>query len=180
MVKLEKEFVLKAEIVPITSIRPYIRNSRKNDLTIDSVAVSIRQFGFQQPIVVDQNMTIVAGHSRWYAARKLGLEQVPICVFRGSDKEARYYRLLDNRSQENSDWDFDLLREELRRIPIDIETGFDDLEIAKILGESSTKLEAAKKTVFEVVVEVEDEQQQNTLYEYIEKELGKPCRILSI
>jgi ParB-like chromosome segregation protein Spo0J len=177
---LEKESILKVEYRDINDIRPYIKNSRRNSDTIDQVVISIENYGWQQPIVVDDYNTIVAGHSRWLAAKKLKYTQVPVVVFNGSAEQARYYRLLDNRSQENSDWDAELLKGELIDIGDLYPTGFTDKEIEKILGESDSKNELAVKTVFEVVVYCEDEQQQKDLYEYVITELDRPCRILSI
>lgn len=176
---MEKDLILNVEYLPINDVRPYFRNSRRNELTIDYVVASIREFGWQQPIVVDKNNTIVAGHSRWLAAQKLKYEFVPTVKFLGNQKEARYYRLLDNRSQENSDWDYDLLKGELLQIK-DMPTGFTDQEIEKILGNSNVSYIEVEKTVFEIVVNCDNENEQQDLYEYITKDLKKPCRVLSI
>ena len=68
---------------PVTSIQPYENNPRVNDPAVDAVAESIKEFGFRQPIVVDEQGVILEGHTRFKAALKLGLEQVPVHVARG-------------------------------------------------------------------------------------------------
>lgn len=91
---------------PIESVIPYARNPRKNDDAVTAVAASIREFGWRQPIVVDEQMVVVAGHTRLLAARRLGLRTVPVHVARGlSPAQVRAYRLMDNRSHQNAEWD---------------------------------------------------------------------------
>ena len=71
---------MKVEIRKLDAVRPYVRNPRINDDAVDAVAASLREFGFRQPIVVDADGMIIVGHTRWKAAKKLGLEQVPVHV----------------------------------------------------------------------------------------------------
>lgn len=102
------------ELVALTAIRPYERNPRQNAPAVQAVVQSIRQFGFRQPIVVDAEGVIVAGHTRFLAAQHLGLEQVP--VHRASaltPAQVRAYRLADNRTAELGEWDLELLVGEL-------------------------------------------------------------------
>ena len=102
------------EELSIESVRPYEKNPRKNDKAVDGVAESIKQFGFKQPIVIDKNGVIVAGHTRYKAALKLGFDTVP-CV-RADDltqKQIKAYRILDNKLNELASWDFEMLGEEL-------------------------------------------------------------------
>ena len=108
---------MKIDEVPLDSIRPYSKNARVNANAIDGVAESIRRFGFKQPIVIDAENVIVAGHTRHAAARKLGLTTVP--VVRADDltpEQVRAYRLLDNKLAEASFWDFDVLGSELSEL----------------------------------------------------------------
>lgn len=93
---------------------PYARNPRKNDAAAQAVAASIKEFGFQQPIVVDKDGVIVAGHTRLKAAQALGLLEVP-CVIAAdlTPQQIKAYRLLDNKLNEKADWDNDLLPLEL-------------------------------------------------------------------
>lgn len=101
----------------LEDIRPYERNPRKNENAVEAVAESIRRFGWQQPIVVDEEGVILAGHTRYKAAELLGLDEVPVLVARGlTEEQARAYRLADNRLAELALWDFDKLEEELGKL----------------------------------------------------------------
>jgi site-specific DNA-methyltransferase (adenine-specific) len=104
--------------VDVKNITPYEKNPRKIDQNaIDKVANSIKGFGFQQPIVLDENYVIIVGHTRILAAKKLGLKEVPCVVAKGlSDEQVKAYRLADNKTGELSAWDFDLLTEEIDSI----------------------------------------------------------------
>lgn len=107
---------------------PYEHNPRINDNAVDLVANSIREFGFKQPIVIDRNRVIIAGHTRWKAAKELGLKEVP-CIMADdlTPSQVKAYRLADNKVAEASEWDYDLLEEELDGI-LDIDMsdfGFD-------------------------------------------------------
>lgn len=103
--------------LPIKSLKPYKNNPRKNDKAVEYVANSIRQFGFKVPIVIDENYEIVCGHTRWKAAKTLGLETVP-CVMADdlTPEQVQAYRLADNKTAEMADWDFELLEQELNEI----------------------------------------------------------------
>jgi len=92
----------------ITKIIPYINNPRKN-LNIDKVASSIKEFGFQQPIVIDEENIIIVGHTRFEAAKKLGLEKVPVTIAKLSKNQAKAYRIADNRLNQDASWDTKLL-----------------------------------------------------------------------
>lgn len=95
-------------------IKPYENNPRKNDEAIKYVAASIKQFGFKVPIVIDKNGVIVAGHTRYKASKKLGLEEVPCIVADDlNEEQIKAFRLADNKVAEKSEWNFDLLDEEL-------------------------------------------------------------------
>jgi ParB-like chromosome segregation protein Spo0J len=128
------------ETKPLNSIRPYERNPRVNEPAVDAVARSIEAYGFRQPIVVDPQGVIVVGHTRFLAAQKLGLKNVPVHVATDlSPEQAKAYRIADNKSAELAMWDFDLLPielQELRELDINLELlGFGADELAKILGE---------------------------------------------
>lgn len=101
----------------IDDVTPYENNPRNNDDAVEKVANSIREFGWQQPIVVDEGGVIIAGHTRYKAAQMLGLSEVPVTVAEGlSDNQVQAYRLADNKTSEFADWDFDKLNEELESI----------------------------------------------------------------
>ena len=97
----------------ITDIKPYENNPRKNDAAITPVANSIKEFGWQQPIVIDKKGVIIAGHTRYYAAQQLGLTEVPVVVADLTAKQAKAYRLADNKTGELAQWDFPRLDYEL-------------------------------------------------------------------
>ncbi|MDX1820090.1 MAG: DNA modification methylase [Paracoccaceae bacterium] len=100
--------------LPLEQIIPYARNPRRNERAIATVAASIQEFGWRQPIVVDEAMVVLAGHTRLEAARKLGFKTVPVHVAKGlTASQARAFRIMDNRSSENAEWDKDLLNLEL-------------------------------------------------------------------
>ena len=107
----------------IKDLKPYEKNPRKNDGAVDYVANSIKEFGFKVPIVVDKDNVIVAGHTRYKAAKKLGLKEVPVIVANDlTEEQVKAFRLADNKVGEFADWDIDLLGEELSDIlDIDME-----------------------------------------------------------
>ena len=125
---------------PIDKVIPFARNARKIPASaVDKVAASIKEFGWRQPIVVDREAVIICGHTRLLAARKLGLEQVPVHVAENlSPAQVRAYRLMDNRSHEETDWDLELLGpelEELRDLDFDLTlTGFEERELDDLLA----------------------------------------------
>ena len=109
--------------LPLEQIIPYARNPRRNEQAIATVAASIQEFGWRQPIVVDEAMVVLAGHTRLEAARKLGFKTVPVHVANGlTASQARAFRIMDNRSGENAEWDKDLLNLELADL---LEADFD-------------------------------------------------------
>jgi len=94
--------------IETNKILPYINNPRKN-LNVDKVASSIKEFGFQQPIVVDKSYTIIVGHTRYEAAKKLGLKEIPVQIADLTETQAKAYRIADNRLSEDASWDTKLL-----------------------------------------------------------------------
>lgn len=108
---------MQVEMWKTSQVKPYDKNPRRNDGAVDAVAASIREFGFQQPIVVDRDGIIIAGHTRHKAARKLGLKEVPVVVADGlSPEKVKAYRLADNKVGELAGWDFSLLDRELAEL----------------------------------------------------------------
>jgi len=129
---------MQIEIRDIATIRPYDRNPRDNDAAVDAVAASIRQFGFRQPIVVDDLGVIICGHTRYKAALKLGLRQVPVHVARDlTPDQVRAYRIADNKTAELAEWNMELLpieMKDLQAADFDLSLlGFDQEELAKLL-----------------------------------------------
>ena len=119
------------QMVEIDKLKPYASNPRKNAGAVDAVANSIKEFGFKQPIVIDKNYEIVAGHTRLLAAQKLGLAEIP-CVIADdlTEQQIYMYRLADNKTHDLSEWDFDLLDAEFEKI-FDFDAsdfGFDEID----------------------------------------------------
>lgn len=104
----------------IGDLIPYFNNPRNNENAVEKVAESIKQFGFQSPIIIDKANVVIAGHTRLKAAESLGLDEVPVIVANLTDDQARAYRLVDNKTAEFSDWDFEKLAEELNGIDLDL------------------------------------------------------------
>lgn len=105
---------------PIESFIEYARNPRKNDPAVDAVAASLKEFGWQQPIVIDAEGVIVVGHTRFKAAQKLGLQSAPCVVALDlTPQQIKAYRLLDNKVHEKSAWDPELLDLELQDLDLD-------------------------------------------------------------
>jgi hypothetical protein len=185
--------ILSVEMWPIERVRPYEKNARKiPESAVQKCAASIKQFGWRQPIVVDAQGVIVVGHVRLLAAQYLKLTVVPVHV--ASDltpAQIKAYRLADNRTHEETGWDFDVLGPELIDIKgLDMSfnlsvTGFEMKDIAQTVladfkpsgkgkkGDSSGE-EGLK---FRVIVDCESEMQQAQLLERFEKE-GLTCRPL--
>lgn len=104
-------------MMPVSALKPYENNPRHNKAAVDKVAASLREFGFRQPIVVDKDYVIVVGHTRLLAAKKLKMSEVPVLVADDlSEEQIKAYRLADNKTAEFSEWDEDLLNDELSEI----------------------------------------------------------------
>ena len=124
----------------IDRLIPYARNARKiPPEAIAKVAASIKEFGWRQPIVVDSERVVVAGHVRLLAAKQLGLEKVPVHVAADlTPGQIKAFRLMDNRSHQESGWDMELFSPEiaeLQALKVDVApAGFDPAEIEEFLG----------------------------------------------
>jgi DNA modification methylase len=122
---------------PIDTIRPYENNPRHNDAGVDAVAASIREFGWNVPIVCDEDLVVIAGHTRLKAAYKLGRQTVPVYIARGlSPAQVRAYRLADNQTATLSTWDDDKLPLELMALQ---QEGF-DLDLTGFTGDDLMRL----------------------------------------
>jgi len=137
---------MQIKVAEISNIKPYENNPRKlSEQAIEKVAVSLKEYGFRQPIVVDKNMVIVAGHTRFRASKKLGLKQVPISIIDNlSEEQINAYRIADNRTAEESEWDNELLKMEIKELEakdfkLDL-LGFNDEQLNNILFEEKQGL----------------------------------------
>ena len=129
---------MKIEFWKLTDVRPYDNNPRVNDQGVSAVARSIQEYGFRQPIVVDSEGVIVIGETRYKAAQKLGLEKVPIHVAENLTRaQITALRIVDNKTAELSDWDYELLPIELGELQAcdyDLDLlGFGPVELALLL-----------------------------------------------
>lgn len=100
----------------LEDIRPYDNNPRLNDKAVPAVAESLKEFGWQQPIVIDRDGVIVAGHTRYKAALELGLKTAP-CKYADelTPEQVNAYRLADNKTAELAEWDAEKMAEELAK-----------------------------------------------------------------
>ena len=177
--------MMRVEQWPVTKPKPYPNNPRKiGKLAIEKVATSIREFGFQQPIVVDKSGVVIVGHARLAAAKSIGLDTIPVVVADLSKAKAKAYRLADNRTNQETAFDDDLLKitfEELTGLDIDLSiTGFDADEINKILGNGAASGDPSPQLSglsYSVVVRCKDEAHQGELLAKFEKE-GLTCEAL--
>lgn len=170
----------------VASLIPYARNSRTHsDAQVTKIAASIREFGFLNPIIVDGDSGIIAGHGRVMAAQKLGLQTLPV-IEAGhlSEAQKRAYIIADNRLALDAGWDNDLLKIELTDLDakwFDLTlTGFDVGELA-LLFDEPTESPAPKDLSgeaerFEVIIECADETEQERAFNHAQAG-GFECRI---
>ena len=121
---------MQIEYVDINSIKPYENNPRHNEEAIPYVMNSIKEFGFKNPIIIDKNNVIIAGHTRLESAKRLGMKEVPIIHADDlTEEQVKAFRLADNKVSEKAEWDFNMLDAELADLDIDMEDfGFEKLE----------------------------------------------------
>ncbi len=145
--------------ISLSDIHPYARNPRKNDEAVKNVAASIREFGFLVPLVIDRNHEIVAGHTRYKAAKSLGMKEVP-CVIADelTEDQIKAFRLADNKVSEAAQWDMDLLPLELADIVMPMaDFGFETISDADF-SENFTLDDGEKKPFQQISITVHDEQ----------------------
>ena len=122
----------------LSNIKPYKNNPRRSVKTIAKIVTSIKEFGFKQPLVLDKEGVIIVGHSRYLAAKELGLETVPCVIAKElTPQQIRAYRIADNRIAQDGEWDTDLLAIELSEInnsDFDFtKTGFTQAELESLI-----------------------------------------------
>lgn len=130
--------------VSVKDIKPYAANPRANQ-AVDKVAASIKEFGFQQPLVCDDENVIIVGHTRFAAAKKLGMTEVPVFYALLTEDQAKAYRIADNRTNQDGDWDFALLTKELEDLmagQFDLTSlGFEETELESFLSIDNAKVD---------------------------------------
>ena len=167
---------------------PYVNNSRTHsEQQVQQVAASIKEFGFTNPILIDEQDGIIAGHGRLQAAQMLGLDKVPTITLEGlTEAQRKAYVIADNKLALNSGWDFELLKVELENIANEIDIsvlGFDDQELANIIDglneELSELKEESYESVFNIVVKCNDETHQERVYNELQSK-GYECQVQSL
>ena len=145
--------------LPLGEVHPYKNNPRKNDGAVDAVAESIRQYGFLVPLVISADHEIITGHTRFKAAKKLGLASVP-CVIADelTAEQIKAFRLVDNKVGELAEWDIDLLPLELAAIAEDLSVfGFETVTDEEF-GEDFTLDDGGKKPFQQISLTLHDKQ----------------------
>ena len=159
----------------LKELKPYLNNPRHNGKAVPAVKESILKFGFKVPLVIDKNNVIVCGHTRFYASKEIGLETVP-CIIADdlTEEQIAAFRLVDNRTSDFADWDFEKLAEELSELQdFDFEPfGFDDL----MAGLSDKIIDENKQSILSLNVKGNDTEELNNLYnELVER--GFVCKL---
>lgn len=178
--------MLKIEYVATDDLIPYINNSRTHsESQIKQIAASIREFGFTNPILIDEAGTIIAGHGRVMAAQVLELDEVPTITLDGlSDAQRKAYVIADNKLALNAGWDTEILLAEIDALQdLNFDTqllGFSADELSEMLNiEESQPKEETYSEIFNIIVECDDEMEQEKIFNQLESE-GYKCRVQSL
>jgi ParB-like chromosome segregation protein Spo0J len=176
------------EQVPTASLVPYAKNAKKHDAAqVAAIAGSIREFGFNNPVLIDADNGIIAGHGRTLAAHQLGLATVPcLRLTHLTDSQRRAYILADNRLAEiGGGWDSDMLAAELEALAAEgvamEDLGFDADALEKISSleeKDDTSIDSLPEA-FEVIAECENEKQQREIFEKL-NEMKIKCRLSTL
>ena len=177
---------LKIEYLTLDKLKPYDKNARKHQETdLSTIKASITEFGMSDPIGVwGKDNTIVEGHGRYLACKELGIDNVPVIhLDHLTDEQRRAYALAHNKTAEMSEWDIDLLGEELNNI-FDIDMSNFDFDLIEEEEEPTTPTERKDLSdkvgeTYEVIIECDNEQQQAEIYEKLREE-GLTCRVLTL
>lgn len=150
---------MQVRMLSLAEIQPYERNPRKNDKAVEAVAASIERFGFLVPLVIDKAGIIVAGHTRYKAAQKIGLQTVPCVIAEElSEDQIKAFRIADNKVAEFAEWDEELLPLELADIAMDMTAfGFEAVS-AEDFGDDFKLDEGEKKPFQQISLTLHNEQ----------------------
>ena len=172
----------KEEIVykKVSELKLNPKNPRKNDGAVDTVAKSIEKYGFKNPIIIDENNIVWCGNTRLKASKKLGLKEVPCIVASDlTEEQIRELALIDNKSSEIAEWDFELLGDELAELDLsdfELDWNIDTQDNNEI---DRKDISDSIKSQFELIVNCEDEVSLEMLYnEMIER--GYECKISTL
>lgn len=168
----------------IADLIPYENNTRTHsDAQVKQVADSIKEFGFTNPVLIDENLGIIAGHGRILAAKKLKMEVVPTIMLSGlSEAQKRAYVIADNQLALNAGWDLDKLKleiEDLKDLNFDIDLiGFSDLFMKNLFKEDDTfDTDVKDENEMILLIQFEDEETQEELYNEL-KDRGYNIKVM--
>ena len=166
--------------IAVKDLIPYEKNTKKHDdVQINNVAESIKQYGFVQPIVIDKNNVVVIGHCRLLAAKKLKMADVPcVCVDDLTEEQVKALRIVDNKSNE-SPWDFDFLADELAEINLDAFNFDFGVSFDNDDTETKEREKIALNESISVVIECADDEEAETIFEKLSEE-GYKCHISTL
>lgn len=164
--------------VHLSDVVPYENNPRKNDDAVEAVKESIRQCEYISPIIVDENMVILAGHTRAKALEEMSVDEVEVIQVTGlTEQQKKKYRLLDNKTSEFAGWDFNMLDIELQDLDFE---GFDfGFEIDEIPNEPKNINEVDYHEKISVVIECDSDDEAEEIFNDLTSE-GYICRISTL
>lgn len=171
---------MKVVNMQIDQVIPYDNNPRDNEDAVEPTANSIKEFGFQQPIVVDKDNVVIVGHTRLLAAKSLNMTEVPVVVADTlTVEQVKAYRLADNKTNEFADWDLGKLENELDSIDdLDMNVfGFEDNEIDDSSEETDISDKLTEK--FQIVINCDDENELQETFSKLTEE-GYDCDISTL
>jgi ParB-like chromosome segregation protein Spo0J len=177
----------KIESRDIDKLIPYINNSRKHsDEQVAQIAASIKEFGWTNPILVDGENGLIAGHGRLLAARKLGMNTVPVIELAHlTENQKKALIIADNKLALNADWDNEILKLELmdlQNTDFDLlKLGFNEMELANLFDElKNVQIDDLDyQAAFSIVVDCKDEQEQEKIFNELDQK-GYKCRVQSL
>ena len=175
----------KIELRGINTFIPYINNSRQHsDEQVAQIAASIKEFGWTNPILVDGNNGLIAGHGRLLAARKLNMDKIPVIELAHlSEIQKKALIIADNKLALNADWDNEILKLEIDSLEdFDLSIlGFNETELANLFDElkEAPINDLDYQAAFSIIVDCKDEQEQERIFNELD-EKGYKCRVQSL
>lgn len=169
---------MKLKKLRLSEIKPYWRNPRRNEKGVEVVKKSIKDYGYNVPIIVDKNNVIVAGHTRYKALQELGYEEVECIVLDLPPNKIKEYRIADNKTAEFGEWDYMNLIAELREIDKldEFQLYFPDMDLEKVVKEIDNSLEELSEEDEEDIDEAE-KRLENSYAEKVGEYFGKQIEL---
>lgn len=165
--------------IELSKIKPYEKNARKNDDAVEYVIKSIEQCEYIAPIILDENNVILAGHTRYKALKKLGYKEAECVIKEGlTEEQKKKYRLLDNKTAEFAEWDFDLLEDELADLDfgdLGIDWGIDNFDSEELNERKEVKF----NETISVIIECNSDSEAEKIFNKLQSE-GYNCRISTL